>query len=321
MNKRKYPSTGLISFFLLFCFLIFNNCTMSDPISEKALNELLETLKKQPEFIKVHAAEYLIWLGHKEEVRKEFLHENELHGDQPRYRIGIWRVLSQAEKDPAKKQHWNDRIYEAFADLNGPDRLHASETLAKLQLSPLEKYPEATKKSLSSDHKNLQVYTLWATSYTSKDLLKENRGKFLFKAFNDTTVDVRKISAYILRRMGLNVDQWIVFAEKALAEPDSDLRLGFLTTAFITQPEKVQENLKSQVRTALLKDASLLNYAGEIEIAIALSEKGKQTDLELLNALLDKNRDNGPDDADGKQKADTRAAAAYAILKIKQCPD
>jgi hypothetical protein len=322
MSKRKYPSSGLVFLFLIFCILIFNNCTMPDPVSKKALNELLMILKKQPEFIKVHAAEYLIWLGHTEEVRKEFLHENELHGDQPKYRIGIWRVLSQTEKNLQDKQQWNGKIYQAFGDLNGPDRLHASETLAKLQLSPGEKYPEATQKSLLSDNKNLQVYTLWATSYASKDSLNKNREKFIVKALNDTTVDVRKISSYILRRMGLNPNQWAEFAEKALAEPSaSDLKLSLLTSAFITQSEKVQEDLKLQVRTALLKDTDQLNYAGQIEVAIALSEKGGSADLELLKKLLDKNKAKVAEDADDKQKADVRAAAAYAILKIKQRQD
>jgi peptidoglycan hydrolase-like protein with peptidoglycan-binding domain len=322
MSKRKYPSSGLVFLFLIFCILIFNNCTMPDPVSKKALNELLMILKKQPEFIKVHAAEYLIWLGHTEEVRKEFLHENELHGDQPKYRIGIWRVLSQTEKNLQDKQQWNGKIYQAFGDLNGPDRLHASETLAKLQLSPGEKYPEATQKSLLSDNKNLQVYTLWATSYASKDSLNKNRERFIVKALNDTTVDVRKISSYILRRMGLNPNQWAEFAEKALAEPSaSDLKLSLLTSAFITQSEKVQEDLKLQVRTALLKDTDQLNYAGQIEVAIALSEKGGGADLELLKKLLDKNKAKVAEDADDKQKADVRAAAAYAILKIKQRQD
>ena len=75
--------------------MINGTACKQDSLEDKAMQELLLTLKSQPEFIKVHAAEFLIWLGHTEESRKEFLKENEINGDQPKYRIGIWRVLAQ----------------------------------------------------------------------------------------------------------------------------------------------------------------------------------------------------------------------------------
>lgn len=323
MNKHNYFFINPVAFFLIFYSLIFNNCTtMPDPLSKKALDELLTTLRTQPEFIKVHAAEYLIWLGHTEEPRSVFLAENELHGDQPKYRIGIWRVLAQTEKDLSGAKKWQDNIYRAFGDLNGPDRLHASETLAKLRLSPLEKYPEATRESLASENKNLQVYTLWATSFADGDSLIKNRVAFISKALKDLVTDVRKISSYILRSTGLSADQWTAFAEKALAEPvSSELKLSLLTTAFITQPKSGHTDLKAKLRTELLKGASERDYAGQIEVSIALSEHGGSSDLKLLTTLLNNNEVTDPADAGNKEKADVRAAASYAILKIMQNQD
>jgi hypothetical protein len=318
MKKHNHLFTNPVVFFLIFYSLIFNNCTtMPDPLSKRALDELLVTLRTQPEFIKVHAAEYLIWLGHKEEAREAFLEENKLHGNQPKYRIGVWRVLAQTEQDPSGAKIWQDKIYQAFGDLNGPDRLHASETLAKLQLSPLERYPEATQQSLSSDSKNLQVYTLWAISFASKDSITKNRVAFINKALKDTTTDVRKISSYILRRMGLTGAQWTDFAEQSLAEHDSsELKLSLLTTAFITQPNDGPQDLKSRLKAKLLTGAEERSYAGQIEVAMALAEHGEADDLRLLTALLDKNKITSAADPDDKEKADVRAAASYAILKI-----
>jgi hypothetical protein len=320
MKKRSHLFTSPVVFFLIFYCVIFINCTtMPDPLSKRALDELFVTLRTQPEFIKVHAAEYLIWLGHKEEAREAFLAEDKLHGDQPKYRIGIWRVLAQTEQDSSGAKTWQDKIYRAFGDLEGPDRLHASETLAKLQLSPLEKYPEATQQSLSSENKNLKVYTLWAISFASQDSLTKNRVTFINKALKDTTTDVRKISSYILRRMGLTGAQWTDFAEQSLAEPDSsELKLSLLTTAFITQPNDGVQDLKSRLKTKLLSGAEERSYAGQIEISMALAEHGQADDLRLLTALLDKNKITGAADPDDKEKADVRAAASYAILKITQ---
>ena len=288
---------------------------MPDPLSKRALDELLVTLRTQPEFIKVHAAEYLIWLGHTEEARKEFLQQNELHGEQPKYRIGIWRVLAQTEKEPSGKKKWNDKIFQAFGDLNGPDRLHASETLAKLHLSPLDRYPEATQKSLSDESRNLQVYTLWATSYASPDSLDKNRLKFIQLAAADTNEDVRKISSYILRRMGLNASQWKDFAKKALAEPPSSaLKFSLLTTAFIACPADVQQDSQTKIKALLLNDYRELPFGGQIEVSMALAEHGTAEDIPVLAALMDSKPGTGISEA---ESADVRAAAAYAILKIK----
>src|SRR4051812_27913634 len=153
----KHLKSSFIYFLIFIMTLSQMAACKTDALEEKSWRELSETLRTQHEFIKVHAAEYLLWLGRSEEVRKEFLAENEKHGDQPKYRIGIWRVLAQTETEPEKKKIWYDKIYKAFGDLNGPDRLHAAETLAKLKLSPSQKYPEATEKSLRDESQNMQV--------------------------------------------------------------------------------------------------------------------------------------------------------------------
>lgn len=318
MNTNKFP--------LFYCLLLMttafmmNSCT-TDTLKEQALAELNNVLKTQPEFIKVHAAEYLIWLGHPDEVRKEFLKENELHGDQPRYRIGIWRVLAQTETDPGQKKKWHDKVFQAFGDLNGPDRLHAAETLAKLKLSPQERYPEATQLSLTGENRNMQVYTHWALSHAAGADAGRFTKDFLHMLEADSNRIVRIISAYIIRnRKGLSPDQWTTLAQQALVTPDSDeLKRTLLNTAFVTYPEEMNNaEMFGKIRLAMKKHAEKFGPDERIQLAQALAEAGDASDIPLLTAYLNNENSEGVYDAQSKEGADVRAAAAYAILKIKE---
>ena len=293
----------------------------TDSLKDQALKELENTLKTQQEFIKVHAAEYLIWTGHREEVREEFLRENELHGAQPKYRIGIWRVLAQTETDPSKKKEWCEKVLNAFGDLNGPDRLHAAETVAKLKLSPMEKYPEATKRSVHDTSRNLQVYTHWALSYAPGADTNAFRHDFLQMLASDSNQIVRLISAYIVRRIkGLTETEWTTLADEAVAEPkESLLRNNLLNTALVTFPEKMKKTaVFDQVAVEARKDHEMFSADQRIQLGQALAEIGNEEDLPLLTSYLNNENTSGIYTVDSKEGADVRAAAAYAILKIKE---
>lgn len=322
-SKRSlFNKSTIYSFCFIGCIIasLFISCNMKDPLKEQALNELNSVLNNQSEFIKVHAAEYLIWLGHTEEARKIFLKENELYGDQPKYRIGIWRVLAQTEESREGKMKWENKVLDAFGDMNGPDRLHASETLAKLKVSPLEKYPEATQNALANENRNLQVYTLWAIFYASPEVLDKNRLEFIEMATIDSNEVIRLISSYILRKIGIDAQQWQDFSAMALSEPDSSsVKFNLITTAFITKPASAtQSELFSKIRSALITDYKSRSAADRISIAHALAKNGTESDLPLLESLLNNAFSSGIYEADSPEAADLRTAAAYAILKIKR---
>ena len=57
--------------------ILFSSSCEADTLEVKALAELRYTLETKNEFVKGHAAEYLIWVGYKEEARRVFLHENQ----------------------------------------------------------------------------------------------------------------------------------------------------------------------------------------------------------------------------------------------------
>ena len=93
---------------------------------------LRDVLHQEHEWVKVHAAEYLLGLDHPEDVEEVFKVELALHGREPKYRIGIWRVLARADMEPKHADSWIEEIRDVFLDPSAPDRLHALETLAKL---------------------------------------------------------------------------------------------------------------------------------------------------------------------------------------------
>ncbi|GAA4749601.1 hypothetical protein GCM10023229_32730 [Flavisolibacter ginsenosidimutans] len=297
-----------------------STCT-ADPLTDKALAELRNVLKTETEFVKVHAAEYLIWLGYPAEVRQVFLKENELHGDQPKYRITIWRVLAQTETDPQGKKVWYDKIFKAFGDVNGPDRLHAAETLAKLKLSPAERYPEATQKSINDESRNMQAYTHWALSYAPGANADRFRKDFLKMAESDTNQIVRMISAFILRKSGgLTETEWTELSRAALAEPaDSPLKKNLLNTAIVTFPSGEKRTADyEKIRKAMTENYQRFSAGERMELAQALAEKGDASDLPILASYLNNENSKGLYEADSKEAADVRANAAYAIVKIKR---
>jgi hypothetical protein len=330
MAHHRVPNNCISASSLLlasFCVINFHfsSCKttnpMSDNIEKKAMNELLQTLRNRSQFVKVHAGEYLIWLGYPDETKKEFLEENEVHNKEPRYRVVIWRVLAQTETDPTKKEQWTRKIEDAFQDINGPDRLHAAETLGKLKISPLEKYPEATQDALSSDNRNLNVYTLWAISHSSDSAFEKNKREFLNLLISDSNQIVRKISAFILRNSGdLSEHDWNILADAAFSEPEeSDLRTSLFNTASVTVPEKSSKTDRyKEIRKEMKKDHHRFSAGKRIELALSLAQKGTVDDVPVLSSILNDENIAGLYEANSDEGADARATAAYAILKIKQ---
>ncbi len=293
---------------------------MEDPLERKALEELQKGLKAQAQWIKVHSAEYLIGMGYSEQVKREFLHENLLHHSKPRYRIGIWRVLTEAEIGPDQKNQWIDKIFEAFGDRNGPDQLHAIETLAKLELSPIAKCPEATQNALKSEDGILKTFAIWATAYVSDQALKCNKQELLNIAVSDSDEKIRIISALGLRKLGsFTRAQWTFLAFKALLEPvESALRNSLLNTAFVSfQGESEETGTFRKIREEIQKGYKLFSFEKRIGLALSLAEKGTVAELPILQSFLNNEGIPGIYASKSMEAAEARAAAAFAILKIK----
>jgi hypothetical protein len=290
------------------------------PIAQnrKALAELNIILAHRQKFIKVHAAEYLIWTGHSQEPLKEFLQQDNLYHKEPKYRVVIWRVLAQADKDPVRKKVWLNNIYDAYKDMGGPDRTHATETLAKLKQPVTNLFPQVTSKTLVAEDRNLATYALWADSYGSQARMDKNREKLLTMALTDTNTIIRRISAFVLRKeQGLTMQQWERLDAAALATNKTDeLYVAMLTTALVTAPTGVSSKKLEQIDALLTADVAKYSVGVRTDLALALAEKGTKKHLALLMGILDDKDSAGVYDPASDEGADLRAAAAYAILKI-----
>lgn len=118
---------------LLTCFCVTQaEPGVSQDLHDRCLVELRDALNNGKEFVKVHAAESLLWTGNPEGVRDVFLRESQTV---PKYRIGVWRVLAQASLDKQERHVYENKIMAVLLDQEAPDRQHASETLGKLGIT------------------------------------------------------------------------------------------------------------------------------------------------------------------------------------------
>ena len=91
-----------------------------EELHDRALVCLRQAVTGQPRWIKVHAAENLLALGLPQGIREAFLAEDKAFGQEPQYRVGIWRVLTCAAAGPAERQEWLDKVRNAFSDAGSP---------------------------------------------------------------------------------------------------------------------------------------------------------------------------------------------------------
>lgn len=311
----------LIGFYFVYLLTGFNtaskrNSMVSDSLKDQCIQKLREVMNTQSKFVKVHAAEYLLWSGHPEGVRETFMKEEQQFDSAKPYRIGIWRVLAQADSNAKEKAAWIGKIMNVFADIHATDRINAAETLAKLGISPSAQYPDITRRAIESSGTSLSLYSLWAASVSGKDSLNECRHKVLdVIQSNQSDTLQTTLAAYILRHIGgINAEEWKMLVNHALSEPvNSSPKVYLLSAAFMLTPkDSIQSKIYNQIKKELLTEQHSPKAGIRAEMAAALAEKGNENDLPILISMLD-NKNPLPAEADN---ADVSAAAAYAILEI-----
>ena len=100
------------------------------PAERARLVRVLTDASGRRDFVGVHAAEALLDVGLPELARKAFEPQADL--TQPAYRIGVWRVMARVETEKARRARYVERIRAVLLDEKATDRVHAVETLAKL---------------------------------------------------------------------------------------------------------------------------------------------------------------------------------------------
>jgi SSS family solute:Na+ symporter len=273
---------------------------VNDTIHQKALLLLRTALQKEDRWIKVHAAESLLSLGHSEGIRQAFELELSAKGGEPKYRIGIWRVLAQAAPDAAEREQWIGKIRAAFLDPTGPDRLHAAEALAKLGYQVQNQEADAFKLVAETGDDRLAAETRWIFANNGAMNPQLSLAELL-----ESKEDLARFNAaYALR----NLPQLSAAArEKLLAalskEPaHSSGRIYMISAALVHAPPDQQKQLKAE----LLSHVKTGDQAAKYEICATLAKVGLKEDLPLLSSLLD------------DTNSDVRVGAANAVLWIEQ---
>jgi len=273
----------------------------------EAMDTLKSILAREKEWVKVHAAEHLLELDYRQEVDSIFSQEVQRSWEVPFYRIGIWRVLARSA-NPVARSQWTHKIHEVYLDELSVDRIHAAESLAKLEYAA---EPIQTRDSI------LQLFASWAGAYESDESRIRIQSEFFSYLDSDQySIREKKLAAYALREFGeFDQSDWSDLVDITLRESyDSGTRLYYTTLCWLKAPSdslscERMENLKEE----LLKTTSSQDFLAKRELAVVLGARGDDSQLSLLQTLV--RLENG---LNAGQTADIRAAAAYAILRIQR---
>ncbi len=180
------------------CSGVFARPTAKMPSNDELVKQSLAVLQKGVKegkmFVRVHAAEALIWNGYTQGLYDSFILDEPTA--EPGYRIGVWRVLAQLEwKDAPVRDGYVQKIREVYFDTTATDRATAVETLGKLKdTGPKEHY------LLDCGSANLGIKSLarWAAANSGSEKFESLLSDLLLTS-NKTGIDN---AAYAFRFFG-----------------------------------------------------------------------------------------------------------------------
>ena len=277
---------------LAFCCAVNPDGAISPALHARCLSVLREALADGKEFVKVHAAESLIWTGNAGNVREVFLNEPTTA---PRYRIGVWRVLAQTAPEPKDRHEYENKILAVLLDTNAPDRTHAAETSGKLGVT--SHAPEVLLLA-GGEAGACQAMARWVLANSGD----EKDEAFLAELLESPNADARGCAAYALRFFK-KIRPATYEKLKTAAEKEP---VGSSQRANMISPWYLHASLaeRPDVRARLLQCVETGKGEDKREVCAALGRVPNPEDLPFLTRLLD--------DAD----LDARAGAAEAILRI-----
>jgi SSS family solute:Na+ symporter len=267
-------------------------------LRNQAIEVLRQVLRQEPEWIKVHAAEFLLALEYPQGVRDLFLHELETHGREPKYRVGIWRVLARAANDDTESNQWKAKIRDVLVDPASPDRLHAMESLAKLgyQVSPDD--ARVVEDGSRESSGTMAVFAAWVLTNSGRPGGESRLAELLGNADPRT----RGVAAYALRHVrNVSPSMRQRLIEAARREPAGSAGRLHLVCAAATYASEAEKGEFKPILLEYIKNG----VTSERYLACqAFSHLATTVDLPMLVNLL-------TDPA-----ADVRSSAAAAILHL-----
>jgi SSS family solute:Na+ symporter len=270
---------------------------LSREAKQRAIKLLQTALTEESGFVKVHAAETLLALSLGNQVLPTFRNELKVHGDEPHYRTGIYRVLARAEPRAADRQRYIDRLREIYLDESSPDRIHALEALAKLMyVVPVEERPHFVAIAPAEPDAEPCLRWLFANSRRMSDL------RALEELLESESAEVRGLTAYALRHLKDVLPRDVVqkLTRRAPAEQQEPAKIHLLAAAFVTAPPEAAAEFKPH----LIRYLNASEPKAKYQSLLALAERGTREDSGAAIALLmDVN-------------ADVRIGSAFAALRI-----
>jgi hypothetical protein len=267
-------------------------------LRDRAARELHDALAVEARWIKVHAAEALLAVGDSDDrdaVRRAFEAELAAKGDEPEYRIGVWRVLAQAA--PADRDRWVRRIADAFLDAAGPDRLHAAESLGKLGYRARADEIDAFERAARSGANPLAANALWVLVNSGRADAEPRLADLV--ATGDAAT--RATAAYAVRYLRtVSPATWTkLTAALAAGRAEGLVRASLAAAGFVHATSSQRPAFRFALEQAARGDADMKS-----EVCGALAMAGDAADVALLTTLV------------GDPHVDVRVGAARAILAI-----
>lgn len=282
-------------------------------LNNQAKKDLLHILDTEEKWVKVHAAEFLLWENvHKDEVKQAFLIEDAKYYDIPQYRIGIWRVLAQTAHDEVEKMFWINKIKNVYFDEASTDKLHAIETLAKLKvpvlphtdLSILMKMPTTS----------FELYKLWNLAYlegVDKGAIVNFLLDVMEKSVGKESEKVNfLVSSYILRSFGTLSKSAFLRLESLTKQVRNDVALAasVFGTQWVTLPKEKEFGFRSELRNNLYSVSHHKSAFNQVLLSLAKYSDilDKKHIIDMYEVLKNKRTDD--------YDADIHASVAYLIL-------
>lgn len=267
---------------------------------ERSLAVLREALETTQDWVRVHAAEALIEHGQPAGIAALYLPQADTAA--PPMRIGVWRVLARTAETPERKAEFIARIRTALHDPNGPDRVHAAETLAKLSAGLPEDLP-VLKAWLPQTNPAIAAYLRWLIVQGSADELQATVVGDLADLLRAEDPIGRLRAAFGLSRIGaLPPNALRLLRDSAESEPRESPARPYILVAALRHlaPGDAVDQWSDELRSSLPQAGS-----GAVrEIAPALGRRGDESAASALERLLQ------ADDAD------IRIGAADGILHL-----
>lgn len=306
-----------LTFFALLTFFNCSTTLATNELKNEARLVLHQVASSEAFWVKVHAIEFMIELGYHEDARRYTNQNLAKFETVPQKRIGYWRCQYRLSNEVIERESWLNKIIAAYKDQQGLDRIHAAETLAKLDYSLSNPAFEKFIHNDLASSNDLAAYVAWGYSLANPSYQE------LFELLNSSNVNYKTIGAYACSFVKLTQEQTNVLAKLAFQESTTSKAFPWLISSTYMQVRKNNmRSLTNEVRAKLNLIADRNDKATRIAFCRALAESGESSDIDILKRYL---RNENPLTAlstkDTPQEVkswneDVSVTAAFSILRL-----